>query len=130
MGVADLPASARAELDAAGDGPITVDITTIGRRSGERRRIEIWIVRVGDRVIIGGTPGRRDWLANLRADPSIVVHFKERGVRVDASGTAVEVVDPGDRRAIWEHLATSWYRTQTPVDELIAIAPTVEVTFG
>ena len=120
----------RGELDAAGAGPITVDITTIGRHSGEPRRIEIWIVRVGDRGIGGGTPGRRDWLANLRADPSITVHFKEQGVRVDVHGRAVEILDRNERREVWEHRSTDWYRSQTPVEELIASAPTVEVHFA
>jgi len=117
------------ELDRAATGPITVDITTTGRKSGEPRRIEIWVVKVGNRVVIGGTPRPRDWLANVRADPSMVVHFKERAV-FDASATAVEVTDPEVRREIWEHLSTTWYRGQTPVEELIATAPTVELTFG
>ena len=127
---ADVAASVRAELDAAAEGPITVDITTTGRRSGEPRRIEIWIVRVRDSIVIGGTPGRRDWLANLRADPSITVHFKERGELVDVPGTAAEIVDHTRRREIWEHRSTHWYRTQTSSEELIAAAPTVEVHFG
>ena len=118
----------RAEIASAAAGPITVDVTTTGRRSGEPRRIEIWIVAVGDRVILCGTPGRRDWLANLRADRSMIVHFKEREV-FDAAATAVEVTDAAVRREIWEHPSTQWYREQTPVEALIACAPTVELTF-
>lgn len=117
------------EIDRAATGPITVDITTTGRKSGEPRRIEIWIVKVGDRVIIGGTPRPRDWLANVQADPSMIVHFKDHAV-FDAAATAAEVTDPTVRREIWEHLSTSWYRTQTPVEELIATAPTIELTFA
>lgn len=51
-----------------------IDITTIGRRSGEPARIEIWWFHIGGRFIITGTPGPRDWYANLVADPSIVIH--------------------------------------------------------
>lgn len=121
-------AEAVAEFDRAADGPITVDITTRGRRSGSPRRIEIWLVKVGDRVLIGGTPGRRDWLANLRSEPSLVVHLKE-GVIADVPARADEVTDPSVRAEIWNHPATRWYRDQTATDELIASAPTVELSF-
>ena len=115
----------RAEL---ADDP-TVDITTWGRRSGLPRRIEIWMLDVDGRSFITGTPGRRDWLANLRSDPRIVVHLK-RHAGLDVEGQAVEVTDPGTRRQVLEHLASDWYRGQTPLEELLATAPMVEVTFG
>jgi len=124
-----MDATATAELDRAADGPITVDITTTGRRSGEPRRIEIWVVKVGERVLIGGTPGRRDWIANLRADPRLMVHLKE-SVVADLPATATEVADPDVRREVWTHLTTNWYRGQTPLDDLIADAPLVELAFG
>jgi len=38
----------------------TVDITTIGRRSGKPRRIEIWIHHLNGRLYLTGSPGRRD----------------------------------------------------------------------
>ncbi|MDQ2999008.1 MAG: nitroreductase/quinone reductase family protein [Chloroflexota bacterium] len=47
----------------------TIDITTIGRTSGEPRRIEIWFHNVDGHIYITGTPGRRSWYANLRANP-------------------------------------------------------------
>ena len=49
----------------------TIDITTTGRRTGRPRRIEIWMLDVDGRYFITGTPGRRDWLANLSADPKL-----------------------------------------------------------
>ena len=107
----------------------TVDITTTGRRSGLPRRIEIWMLDVDGRFFITGTPGRRDWLANLRADPAIVVHLKRRA-GVDVEGQAAEVTDPETRRQVLEHLASRWYRTQTPLDELVATAPMVEVSLA
>jgi hypothetical protein len=57
----------------------TVDITTTGRRSGQPRRIEIWMLDVDGRFFITGTPGRRDWLANVIAYPDLVVHLKRQG---------------------------------------------------
>lgn len=116
----------QAELERAASHPVVVDITTTGRTSGEPRRIEIWIVSVDDRVLIGGTPGRRDWIANLRADDRLTLHLKE-GVTADVEARATEITDPDDRRTIWSHRSTSWYRSQTTIDELVADAPLVEL---
>ncbi len=114
----------RAEL---ADDP-TVDITTTGRRSGLPRRIEIWMLDVEGRFFITGTPGRRDWLANLVAEPSLVVHLK-RHAHLDVAARATPVVDIATRRTVLEHLRATWYRDQQPVDVLVETAPMVEVVF-
>jgi deazaflavin-dependent oxidoreductase (nitroreductase family) len=106
----------------------TVDITTTGRRSGQPRRIEIWMLDVDGRFFITGTPGRRDWLANLAADPGLVVHLKRRA-HVDLPAHAVAVTDVSTRRRVLEHLNANWYRMQAPIDELLNRSPMVEVTF-
>jgi deazaflavin-dependent oxidoreductase (nitroreductase family) len=106
----------------------TVDITTTGRRSGLPRRIEIWMLDVDGRFYITGTPGRRDWMANLSADPNLVVHLK-RHAHVDLDARATPVDDPTIRRAVLEHLTAAWYRTQEPLDALVATAPMVDVVF-
>ena len=113
---------------ALADDP-TIDITTTGRRSGQPRRIEIWMMVVDDRFFITGTPGPRDWLANLRANPALVVHL-EGAAPVDLDAVATEVVDESTRRAVLEHLTTSWYRGQVALDDLVASAPMVEVRFA
>lgn len=118
-----------AAFERAADGPVTVDITTVGRVSGEPRRIEIWIVKVDDRVVIGGTPGRRDWYANLLGDPTLVVHLKD-DVIADVPAVAVSVNDVDVRVAIWTHHSTRWYRQQSSVEDLVGSAPTVALTFG
>ena len=106
----------------------TIDITTTGRRSGQPRRIEIWMLDVDGRFFITGTPGRRDWLANLTAQPELVVHLK-RHAHVDLPARAEVVSDPATRQRVLEHLSARWYRGQAPMDELMAGAPMVEVTF-
>jgi deazaflavin-dependent oxidoreductase (nitroreductase family) len=106
----------------------TIDITTTGRRSGQPRRIEIWMLDVDGRFYITGTPGRRDWLANLLADPGLVVHLKRRA-GVDLAARATPVTDTTTRRDVIEHLSAHWYRSQTPVDDLVSAAPMVEVLF-
>jgi deazaflavin-dependent oxidoreductase (nitroreductase family) len=104
----------------------TVDITTTGRRSGLPRRVEIWMLDVDGRFFITGTPGRRDWLANLVAEPRFVVHLK-RHARVDLDARAVPVTDEATRRQVLEHLTAEWYRTQAKLDVLLETAPMVEV---
>ena len=47
----------------------TIDITTIGAKSGRPQRIEIWAWVADGVVYLTGTPGRRDWYANLKANP-------------------------------------------------------------
>ncbi len=106
----------------------TVDITTTGRKTGQLRRIEIWMLDVDGRFFITGTPGRRDWLANLIAEPHLTVHLK-RHAHADLPATAMPVEDPATRRAVLEHLSATWYRTQEPIDALVETAPMVQVVF-
>jgi hypothetical protein len=101
----------------------TVDISTLGRRSQAWRRIEIWWFLFEDRLIITGTPGPRDWLANLRADPRLIVHTPQG----DFSGTATEVSDPDFRKRFFLDRQTRWYSTQRGLEALVASAPMVEV---
>jgi len=86
------------------------------------------MMAVDDRFFITGTPGRRDWLANLRANPELVVHLK-RNAALDLAARATEVTDEATRRLVIEHLAASWYRGQTSIEDLVSNAPMVEITF-
>ena len=101
----------------------TVDLTTIGRHSGRPRRIEIWWFRFEGRFIITGTPGRRDWLANIRANPAVIVHTRMG----ELAGTAREIHDPAYRRRFFAAGEARWYSTQSGLDSLVAEAPMVEI---
>ena len=81
----------------------TIDITTTGRRSGLPRRIETWVYRVDGAYYLTGSPGRRDWYANLLANPAFTVHLKQ-SVRADLPATAEPITDPVVRRAIFERV--------------------------
>ena len=107
----------------------TIDITTMGRHTGMPRRIEIWMLVVDGRFFITGTPGPRAWLANLIADPHLTVHLKH-GVVADLPAEATVVRDEPTRRRVLEHAVASWYRSQIPIDQLVAEAPLVEVVFA
>ena len=77
----------------------TIDITTIGRKSGQPRRIEIWFHKVDNRLFITGSPGHRDWYANLVAQPRFTFHLKE-SVQADLPATAVPITDEMQRQEI------------------------------
>jgi hypothetical protein len=55
----------------------TIDIITRGRNTGQLRRTEIWFHHIHGQVYITGTPGRRDWYANLVAHPELTFHLKQ-----------------------------------------------------
>jgi deazaflavin-dependent oxidoreductase (nitroreductase family) len=107
---------------------LTVDITTTGAHTGQPRRLEIWMLHIDGRHFITGTPGPRDWLANLTAHPDFTLHLKQR-VHVDLAARATPVTDEVTRRAVLSHATATWYRGESPIDELVASAPMVEVTF-
>ncbi len=105
----------------------TIDFTTVGRRSGSLRRIEIWMLKVGGRIVITGTPGQRDWFANVKANPACTVHLKER-IRVDIAARATEITDAAVRTEVFEHLEATWYRNQgEDLETLVADAPMIEL---
>lgn len=82
------------------EGERTIDITTTGRKSGKKRRIEIWFYRAGGRIYLSGSPGKRGWYANLLADPEFTFHLK-RSVRADLPARGIPITDPGERRKIF-----------------------------
>ena len=79
----------------------TVDITTIGRRSGLPRRLEIWIYRAGDKNYLTGTPGRtQDWYRNIVDNARFTVHLKN-GVTADLPATGIPITDDEERRRVF-----------------------------
>jgi len=121
-------AATRQEIDAALQGVHTVDITTIGRKSGRPRKLEIVSHNIDGRIYISGIPfpRRRSWLANLDADPRMTFHLKGK-VRADLPATARVIEDQAERRAILPHIARAWGRDD--VDRMVRYSPLVEVTF-
>src|SRR5215211_3910424 len=86
----------------------TIDITTTGRSSGLPRRIETWFYRVGDQIYLTGSPGRRDWYANLLATPDFTFHLKQ-SVAADLPARASSITDPEERRDLRTHpLGPGW----------------------
>jgi deazaflavin-dependent oxidoreductase (nitroreductase family) len=100
----------------------TIDITTIGARSREPRRIETWAWVADGAVYLTGTPGRRDWYANLKANPELTLHLK-RGLRADLPARARPIEDPGKRRAVLSRLRPG----SSDLEAWISHAPLVEI---
>jgi len=105
----------------------TIDITTTGRNSGEPRRIEMWFHNVDGVVFITGTPGTRDWYANLSADPSFVFHLKET-TTADLTARATPITAAAERRPILE-VITERVDASDPLDEWVDRSPLVRVEF-
>lgn len=105
----------------------TIDITTIGRKSGEPRRIEIVFFNFGGRLYISGMPSAertRAWLLNLRANPAFTFHLKQ-AVHADLPAMAREITEPVHRREVIEQIARAWRRDP---EVMFAHSPLVEVT--
>jgi hypothetical protein len=104
-----------------------IDITTTGRASGLPRRIETWFYRVGERFYLSGTPGRRDWYANLLATPEFTFHLKHSAV-ADLPARATPIVDGNQRREILSEIVRQVGQADN-LERWVANSPLVEVSF-
>jgi hypothetical protein len=107
----------------------TCELSTVGRRSGHRRRVETWYVVIDGHIVLTGTPGTRSWLANLREHPDAVLHLRDPDR--DLAVTATEVTDPSTRRRItveaWR--LQPWYAEQPySIEAWVTDSPMVTLT--
>jgi len=105
----------------------TIDITTRGRKTGQPRRTEIWFHNLDGQVYITGTPGRRDWYANMLAHPEFTFHLKQT-VKADLPARASPILDAARRRQI----ITSIHQTlgsARDLDAWVEGSPLVAVEF-
>jgi len=81
-----------------------IDLTTTGRRTGQQRRIEIFLHDKDGLLFITGMPRAhrtRDWIHNVGADPNVVVHLKQ-SVAAGVPATARVITDPDERQPLIE----------------------------
>lgn len=83
---------------------MVVDITTVGRKSGEDRRIEIWCHLMDGKLYLAAAPGTRSWYANLATNPNVTLHLKDE-VKADIAVQARPIVDSTERRDVFTRLA-------------------------
>ena len=103
----------------------TIDITTIGRKTGLPRRIEIWFHNLEGYLYITGLPGSRDWYANLVANPAFTFHLKE-SVQADLPARATPIVDEAQRRDILARITRN-LGGQRDLEAWVKDSPLVEV---
>ncbi len=116
-------------MSTALDHSQVIDMTTIGRRTGQPRRIEIFVHNLGGLLVISGMPragSTRAWLRNVAANPSVTLHYKGAGTAVDVDGTARVVTDPVERRSLLEGVARNWKRDD--VDVMVEHSPLIVVS--
>ncbi len=76
-----------------------VDITTVGRRSGNKSRKEVRLRQLDGQPYLSNNPGTRDWAANLFANPEFTYHLKE-SVQRDLRARAVAIKDIDEKRML------------------------------
>ena len=83
---------------------MVVDITTIGRRTGDPRRIEIWCHLMDGHLYLAASPGPRSWYANLYANPEVILHLKD-DVKADIPVRARPITSETERRDVFTRLS-------------------------
>lgn len=76
-------------------------LTTIGRRTGLPREIEIWFVVCRDRFYLFAETGEAAaWVKNIRSNPEVAVRIGER-----QCGAMARVLDRNTDRELWDQVA-------------------------
>lgn len=82
-------------------------LTTVGRRSAERRTTPMMFHRDGDRLLViasnVGAPRHPDWFLNLVADPHVVVEVGDESYDAVASPLA-----GAERERVWTELKRAY----------------------
>ena len=105
-----------------------IDITTIGRKTGQSRKIEIWFHNLDGRLFITGLPGPRSWYANLVANPAFTFHLKE-SIQADLPAKARPITAEAERREILSRITQNLGR-DGDLEVWIEQSPLVEITLN
>ena len=88
------------------EADLLVDITTTGRKTGQPHRIEISLHFIDGRIFLSGRPdSKKDWFANLCANPQLTFHFKQ-SLSLDVPATAKLVREEKLRRKVLSAVIT------------------------
>ena len=96
------------------------DITTIGRKTGKPRRIEIYFHHFDGEYYLTGRHGpKRDWEANIIANPEFILHLK-RGITADVPVVGEPEPDSEERaRILRRALIENWDSPPDRVDKAL-----------
>ena len=118
------------EINAALAADGTIDITTIGARSGLPRTNGDLVSSLRRPDVHHRHAGPPGLVREHAGERRFTFHLKE-SVNADLDARAVPVLDDRTRRWVFSqpHAWNDWYREQATFDELVASAPMVEVLF-
>ena len=103
-----------------------IELTTWGRKTGEPRRVIIWIWGDGERLFIRSGQGLgRDWPQNLLARNEAILHLAGRDIPVRAR----HVTDPAEARACSHMVVAKYAQTASPVSTSTELTPGETATF-
>jgi deazaflavin-dependent oxidoreductase (nitroreductase family) len=100
------------EIQNALENDRLLDITTTGRKSGNPHRIEIMFDYFQGKIYLSGRPDlKKDWYANMLANPALTVHFKQ-SLQRDIPARATPITDQDVRRAVFTYALSKWEEKQ------------------
>lgn len=97
------------------------DITTVGRKTGQPRRIEIYFHQIEGNFYLTGRPSdrKRDWAANIETTPEFLLHLK-RGIQADVPVYGYPEPDGAERgRILRRALIENWDSPPAGVDKAL-----------
>ena len=111
------------------NGATTLLLTTVGRKSGQRRTTPLIFARDGaDYLVVasvGGGPKDPAWYRNLQANPQAEIQVRAERIPVTA-----RTADEADKPRLWQIMTAQWpnydvYQTRTQrVIPLVVLSPT------
>jgi deazaflavin-dependent oxidoreductase (nitroreductase family) len=116
-----------AEIERALKTDGMIDITTVGRKTGRPHKIEIAFHNFDGVLYITGSPGRRDWYANVAANPQFTFHLKQ-SAQADIPAKATPITDEATRRQVLSKVVAKWGK-QDQLEAFVQSSPLVEVQF-
>ena len=85
----------------------TLLLTTVGRKSGEKRIMPLIYGKTDDGYVVvaskGGAPQNPDWYFNLEANPAVELQVINAKFQADA-----ETIFGPARQALWEKMVSIW----------------------
>jgi deazaflavin-dependent oxidoreductase (nitroreductase family) len=116
-------------MDAAIERALTtdglIDITTVGKKTGTPSKKEIAFHNFDGVLYITGTPGKRDWYANLVANPQFTFHLKQ-SAQADIPAKAIPITDEATRRQVLTKVVEKWGK-QAELEAFVQSSPLVKV---
>ncbi len=73
-------------------------IGTRGRRTGKKHTVTVWFVTNGERLFVSSQDENRDWVRNVRKDPSVEVSIENTTRKM----TAQLVLSDAEKDRIWK----------------------------